>query len=183
MRRHNLAFIDTETTGLNADKHEIIQIGCVVVSQTWDNGRPSQFEVLEEIELKIKPENLKDADPVALRVNGYNEADWIFAHDLKTAMGVLAKATADSIMVSHNITFDYAFLEKAFRKTGIENRMHFHKLDTISLAFAKLHAKEDVERFSLQFLCDYFGIENKKAHTALSDARATFELYKKLMAL
>ena len=27
------------------------------------------------------------------------------------------------------------------------------------------------------------GIENKKAHTALADARATYELYKKLLAL
>ena len=28
-----------------------------------------------------------------------------------------------------------------------------------------------------------FGIENEKAHNALSDARATYQLYKKLMEL
>src|SRR5258708_20280307 len=32
MRKHNLAFIDTESTGLNVLKHEIIEIGCVITS-------------------------------------------------------------------------------------------------------------------------------------------------------
>jgi DNA polymerase III epsilon subunit-like protein len=32
-------------------------------------------------------------------------------------------------------------------------------------------------------MCKYFDIKNENAHTALSDARATFELYKKLMSL
>jgi DNA polymerase III epsilon subunit-like protein len=32
-------------------------------------------------------------------------------------------------------------------------------------------------------LCVRFGIKNEHAHTALSDARATFELYKKLIEI
>ena len=31
MRKHNLAFIDIETTGLNVIKHEIIEIGCGII--------------------------------------------------------------------------------------------------------------------------------------------------------
>ena len=61
--------------------------------------------------------------------------------------------------------------------------MHYHKLDTISIAWAKFHKDTDVIHFSLRELCERFGIKNEKAHTALSDARATFELYKKLMEL
>jgi len=33
MKKHPLAFIDLETTGLNPDTHEIIEIGCLVVRQ------------------------------------------------------------------------------------------------------------------------------------------------------
>ena len=59
--------------------------------------------------------------------------------------------------------------------------MHHRKLDTISIAFAKLYDIDGVEKVSLKFLCEHFGVENKKAHTALSDARATFEIFVKLM--
>lgn len=39
MKKHNLAFVDTETTGLDFDKHEIISIGCVIASQDWSSGK------------------------------------------------------------------------------------------------------------------------------------------------
>jgi DNA polymerase-3 subunit epsilon len=182
MKKHRLAFIDAETTGLDPEKHEIIQLGIVLVEQKWDNGAPS-FEILEETEIKAKPEHLGTADNVALRINGYNEADWALAYSLKEAMTIFAEKTKDAIMVGHNVAFDFCFVNKAFLITGVENKMHYHKLDTISIAFAKLHLNESVDRFSLQFLCDYFKIENKRAHTALADARATFELYKKLMQI
>ncbi len=182
MKKHVLAFIDTESTGLDPDRHELISVGVVLVSQDWTKEHPV-FETTEEFELKIKPERIKDADPVSLRVNKYDPADWVFAYSLPEAMKILSNKTKDAIMVSHNIAFDYMFLEKAFRSAGVENKMHYHKLDTISIAFAKLHGREDINHFSLRSLCEEFGIENKNAHTALSDARATFELYKKLMEL
>ncbi len=183
MRKQNLAFIDVETTGLDADKHEVIEIGCVLVSQDWTDGAKPAFESIEEFELKIKPERIEDADKVALRVNGYDPSAWVFAYNLKEAMQIFSKKTEGAIMVGHNVCFDYGFIDKAFKITGIENKMHYHKLDTISIAFAKLHDHGDVGKFSLRFLCEYFSIENKNAHTALSDARATFEVYKKLMSL
>ena len=191
MKRHNLAFIDIETTGLNPDKHEIIEIGCVLVKQERDKeGLPQaqsrgafSFEIIEEFELKVKPERIEDAEPEALRINKYDPGAWIFAYTLEEAMKILSDKTKDSIMVAHNIAFDFSFINKAFQTTGVENKMHYHKLDTLSMAFAKLHNKDDVDRFSLASLGKYFGIENKQAHTALSDARAAFEVYKKLMGL
>ena len=75
----NLAFVDVETTGLNPDTHEIIELGCVIVSQEGvGSGKPS-FKIIGEIDIKIKPEHIENADPVALRVNGYDEVDWVFA--------------------------------------------------------------------------------------------------------
>jgi len=181
MRKNNLAFIDVETTGFDPQKHEVIEIGCVVVKQLNDIG--TEFQILKELELKIKPERLEDADPGALRVNGYNDADWLFAHTLHEAMTVFAEATKDAVFVAHNLAFDYSFIQEAFKKTGIENKMFFQKMDTISIAFAKLHKDPTVERFSLQKLTEYFGIVNQRAHTALADARATFEVYEKMMKM
>jgi len=178
MNNKNLAFIDIETTGFNIEKHEIIEIGCVVASQ---NGK--DLKIIEEFEIKIKPEHIETADPDALQLNNYDEGKWLFASDKKEAIKVLSEKTKDCMMVAHNIAFDYSFLAKAFSDTGIEDTMFFAKIDTISFAYGKLHDDPKITRYSLAKLCEHFGIVNEKAHTALSDARATFELFQKLIRL
>lgn len=175
MRKHNLAFIDIETTGLDVIDHEIIEIGCVLTTP--------DLKVLEEFKLKIKPEHLEIADPTAMKINHYKEELWIDAISLKEAMKILSGKVKDCIMVGQNMAFDFSFLEHAFAKYHIKNTMHYHKLDTISIAWAKFHQDTDFEHFSLREMCLRFGITNEHAHSALSDARATFELYKKLMSL
>ena len=175
MRKHNFAFIDIETTGLNLISQEIIEIGCVLATES--------LEVIEEFELKIKPEHIENADSVALRVNHYDPSDWKDAQSLKAVMKIFSEKVKDCIMVGHNVAFDAGFLEYAFNKTNIQNTMHYHKFDTVSIAWAKMHKDPKLEHFSLRELCVRFGIKNERAHSALPDARATYELYKKLMSL
>ena len=175
MKTHHLAFIDIETTGLNPALHEIVEVGCIITAP--------DLKIIDEFELKIKPEHLETADPTSLKVSHYDPSLWKSAKALPEAMRTLGEKVRDCIMVGHNVAFDSGFLEYAFGKTGIGNSMHYHKLDTISIAWAKLHKEPDLEHFSLRELCLRFGIKNEKSHTALSDARATFELYKKLMQL
>lgn len=175
MRKHNFAFIDIETTGLNMLKHEIIEIGCVLTTPG--------LEVVEEFDIKIRPERLEDADPTSMKVNHYKDEDWVDAVSLKEAMRIMYVKCKDHIMVGQNVAFDSGFLEHAFSATDTANTMHYHKLDTISIAWAKFHNDSDFEHFSLREMCARFGIENKNPHTGLGDARATYELYKKLMEL
>jgi DNA polymerase-3 subunit epsilon len=181
MKTELLAFIDVETTGLDADKHEIIQLACVLAKQTPRVGKGPEVSIIEEFELKIAPTRLQDAEPDALRINGFNEMEWVFAIDLKNAMEHLAKKAKGAIMVAHNLTFDDAFIQKAFKSTGVENTLHFQKLDTLSLAFAQHYNKGDVDKYSLRYLCELYGIKNERAHTALADTKALFEVYKKMM--
>lgn len=179
MKNKKLAFLDIETTGFDVEKQEIIEIGVVIVNQK--DGVLG--DVVEEFELKIKPEKLENASAEALAINGYNEMEWMFAMTLEQAMTVFAEKTKDCVMVAHNVAFDYSFIAKAFSDTGIENQMYFAKLDTISFAFAKLHKLPDMPRLNLGSLCEYFGITNDRAHTALADTRATVEVYRKLLEL
>jgi len=169
MKNKNLAFVDIETTGFNVETQEIIEIGCVIVKQV--DGRIT--ETLDEFELKIKPEKLENADPEALSINGYNEAEWLFAMNLQQAMQTFAEKTKDCIFVAHNAAFDWSFIAKAFATSDVENKMFYAKIDTISFAFAKLHNDPTVSRYSLAALCEKFGITNDRAHTALADTRAT----------
>jgi DNA polymerase-3 subunit epsilon len=177
MKNKNLAFIDIETTGFDVERQEIIEIGGVIVKQV--DGVPT--DVVDEFEIKITPQRIEEADPEALAVNGYNEAAWMFAVSLEQGMQLFSEKTKDCVLVAHNVAFDYSFLAKAFSTTGVKDQMFYAKIDTISFALAKLGDNPEVTRFSLGFLCDYFGIENERAHTALADARATFEVYRKLL--
>jgi DNA polymerase III epsilon subunit-like protein len=106
MRKHNLAFIDIETTGLNLIKHEIIEIGCVITTP--------DLEVIEEFELKIKPEHISNADKVALKINQYKEDLWEDALSLKEALSIFMSKVNNCIMVGHNVFFRFFFFRICF---------------------------------------------------------------------
>lgn len=173
-----LAFIDIETTGLDYEKGEIIELG-VVIAELRDGA----LMVTDEIDLKIAPKHIETADAQALRINGYNEAEWIFAVSIEEALKLFVERTAGAVFVAHNITFDYGFIEANLRRYGIEHKMHYHKLDTLALAFGVLQNNDDMGKLSLRALCEKYGIENKKAHSAFADAYATYEVFKKLLNL
>lgn len=173
-----LAFIDIETTGLDYEKGEIIELG-VVIAELRDGA----LTVTDEIDLKIAPKHIETADAQALRINGYNEAEWIFAVSIEEALKLFVERTAGAVFVAHNITFDYGFIEANLRRYGFEHKMHYHKLDTLALAFGVLQNNDDMGKLSLRALCEKYGIENKKAHSAFADAYATYEVFKKLLNL
>lgn len=182
MKKRNLAFIDLETTGLDPEKHEIIEIGAIIARQIQCADKGCELEVIDELELKVKPEHLETSDPESLKINGYNEGDWLFAVSLQQAIKVLAEKTEGAILVAQNVSFDWSFLEKAFAKTGVANKMDFHRLDLLSMAYAKLYHNPAAQRFSLRSLCAHYEIRNERAHSALADIRATYEIYKKIVA-
>ena len=183
MKKHNLAFIDLETTGFDPERQDIIELGCIVAEQIPRPGKGPDLKIISELELKIQPTNIATADPEALRVNGYNAADWLFAVTLEQALAALNEKAKDCIMVGQNVTFDWLFLQAAYKKTGIKNAMHYHKLDVIPMAFAKHYHDEKLQYFSLKNLADYFGLKNEKAHTALADIKLTLEIYKKVVGI
>lgn len=182
MKPDTFVFIDTETTGLDSERHEIIEIAGIVV-RIANPADSATYEILDQFEYRIKPERLSEADPQALKINRYDPSQWNDAVTLIEAMQQVSGRTKGMVMVGHNVAFDAGFLDKAFRKTGTENQMHYHKLDTISMAYALLHGNKDVDHLSLRALCDYFEIEQSAQHEALADAQATLALYKKLMSL
>lgn len=58
------AFIDTETTGLHADRHEIWELAYITINP--DGGR-------SESQFLVSVDRLADADPIALGVGGFHD--------------------------------------------------------------------------------------------------------------
>lgn len=183
MKTPDLVFVDIETTGADPYRHEILEVSVVRVKQEWRaDGKPA-FTVLSEWSVKTLPENIASADPAALRINGYTVTRWKDAVRIKPALEEFARRTDGAIMVSHNVAFDAGFLEKYMSDYAIPSSMHYHRLDTVSMALAKLHSHPDVLRYSLAELCKYFDIPRDELHSALPDARACFELFKRLIEM
>jgi len=78
----------------------------------------------------------------------------------------------DFVLLGHNIMFDFSFTKVAAKRIGLP----FDKtgLDTLVLSRKLL---KDLPSKSLTNLCLHYGIENKRAHRAYEDARATALLY------
>ncbi len=155
-----LAFVDIETTGFDPNKQEIIELGVVIAKLNGD-----KLEVIDQLDMKIAPKHIENAEASALRVNGYNEADWLFAIDIETAMKTFVKKTEGAIFVAHNVTFDYGFIDTNLKKLGIENKFHFYILDTVSIAFTMFRTNDDVSKLSLRALCEKYGVRKAKKYS------------------
>ena len=177
MKGKKLAFIDIETTGTNAHKHEILEIGCLLARYNEDGT----YSVLEEFEVKVKPEHIETAEIGALRVNGYDENQCLFAHTQKEALTLVSQKCEGAVMVAQNASFDYSFLSVGFGKYDVPDPFFYAKLDPIPMAYLRFRDDPEMDSFSLRKLCEKFGIKNEKAHTAMADIRATFEVFKRLM--
>jgi DNA polymerase III subunit epsilon len=171
-----LAFIDLETTGIFPDVHEILEIGVVRARQTGDSSSP--LEEVDRFCLKIAPEHIERADPKALQVNHYRPEDWKDAVPFAEGVKVLDEKLRKHVIVAQNVSFDVGFLARAYERVGkrLDDIVHYHKLDLASFAVGRAYWGEQYQRFTLNELAQNTGVANTKAHTALSDAVATFEI-------
>ena len=97
--------IDTETTGLDAEKHEIVSFGGIVLID---------HKIVETIEIKIKPAHIDTADQKALEINGYSPDKWQYANTQKEGAYKIAdfiERHRDKIFAGHNLQFDIKFIQ------------------------------------------------------------------------
>ena len=173
-RDRKLVFVDLETTGLNPDIHEITEIGCLVV-----NARTLKEELAYEE--KVKPVNIEKASREALEIYDYSEKRWKDAKPLKKVLEKIANIAPGGLITGWNVSFDWWFLDKAFRKFEIEPDFDHHRIDVMSIAYAKLYSQKKVTRLGLRKIAPYFGIRLTETHGAMVDIRTTYEIFKKLM--
>jgi DNA polymerase III epsilon subunit-like protein len=169
-----IAMTDLETSGDVFGVHEILEIGLVVFDQ-------KSFEILDTLNVKVKPIHIENAVPAALEKNGYTPKDWDSAASLDEAIGSYVKKTKGAIFCAYNATFDWGFMSDAFRITGIKDEMDYHRLDLLSIAWSKGLA--DSPSWNLKTACKMFGVaEEAEVHRAINGAKTAYELYRKLMA-
>ena len=185
MKRHKLAFVDLETTGLDPFRHEVTEIGIVLAEQRADLFGKQYLELLSEHEILLLPLHIETAEAKALEITKYFKRDRSKAVPQKEGLLQAAALLEGSIFVAQNVAFDWAFLQKAGNEYGVnfEKAVYYHKLDLASMALGKYYHIPELSKFTLRELTVHFDVVNQDAHSALADARATFEVCKKLLAM
>ncbi|MCL5409878.1 MAG: 3'-5' exonuclease [Patescibacteria group bacterium] len=177
LRQRPLIFLDTETTSLVVQENELIEIGALKV----EPHKP--FKILDELNVKVKPNHLDKASNASLKIVQYSDYDWQDALSLKAALVKLDKFAEGGVLVGFNTSFDWGVLDRAYYKIGKYDPFYYHRLDVMPMAYLKLFGDPQIKRFSLGELCQFFKIDRAHKHQALDDTKATYQLFLKLMEL
>lgn len=156
--------IDLETTGLNPKKDRIIEIGAVKIR----NGN-----ITDTFEQLINPKQVLEERIEVL--TGITSKELEDQPVIRKVLPALQDFLEEDVLVGHRILFDYSFLKRVFTNEKIP----FERKGIDTLKLARRFVKES-ESKRLEALCQYYGIQYR-AHRALEDARATVEVYQRLL--
>ncbi|OAJ75139.1 DNA polymerase III subunit epsilon [Brevibacillus sp. SKDU10] len=153
-------FIDLETTGLDHETDQIIEIAAVRTDLEREYGRFQTFVQLDEG---------RELPNFITELTSITEKDLYGGTPSFFAAGALVKFFAETTVVAHNAPFDLSFV------TG---HAIFLEKFVCTRALAKLVAP--TESASLKDVCARYGIELNGHHRAMNDVLATIEVFRKL---
>lgn len=191
LKDRTYVLIDTETTGFNKEKHQLLEVGMLVIKD---------LKVIDELEIKIKHKEYT-ITPGAIAANKID----IVSHDsegielkkacdeiisfLKQYVDVIDGKSQGLIAIGQNIDFDLGFLEQlflsAYKIKDYRDCISYRKLDIMQLALIKnLEGKINLEKQDLDTLLNTLGIEiPENRHRAITDCYLELEVLKKLLNL
>ncbi|MAZ47311.1 MAG: hypothetical protein CME65_02030 [Halobacteriovoraceae bacterium] len=157
----NFCVIDLETTGGNAQKDRIIEIGMVKIKNREIHSTKS-FLVNPKIPI---PEFIQ-------KLTNIKQDDVADSPVIETIIEEVIDFIGDDIIVAHNISFDVPFLNgvlKRLKKEKLQNKVICTNVMTKYLI-------PEILNSNLNYMSKLFEIEHSKAHRAEDDARATAKL-------
>ena len=168
--------LDSETTGLNPLTDRIITIGAVAV-QGGEILLDDSFEAMLRVE----------RNTAAVAVHGITRDETRGGIDEPEALRRFLEYLQDGVIVGHHIDHDISTLNAGYQRHWGFDLMN-RSLDTMDLtlhlerggAFAD---RERIREFTLDSLCELFGVVPHDRHTAGGDAFITAQVFLRLLRL
>ncbi|MBI2984011.1 MAG: 3'-5' exonuclease [Candidatus Kerfeldbacteria bacterium] len=172
---NRLAFTDIEATGMWPPAGEIIEIGLVV-------AEAQTLEVVDRLNVKVRPTHIETAVAGALRVSGYRPEDWQEAVSLRQALDQYVKRAHGAVFCAWRVAFDFSFLQFALETNGFLPKEHFtDHLCVYTMAWYVLREKH-IKPFRLRQVAEYLGLPPEpEPHRAVNGAELAWAVYRKLM--
>ncbi len=161
--------LDTETTGLSADKDRIVEIACIELS----NHIPTKniFHTF------INPETKVSAD--AFSVHGYSDEFLSNKPKFKEIVKNFLDFIKDKKLIIHNADFDLGFLNNELKRLNVKPILKSDVVDTLQIARSKFPGVGN----SLDALCKRYkiNVEAREKHSALVDCHLLSKVYIELI--
>jgi DNA helicase-2/ATP-dependent DNA helicase PcrA len=159
----NIVIYDTETTGLDLAKDEIVQLSAIKLSRSG--------EILDTLDLMIEP--TVEISQAAYETHGF-DLQFIRENGGITALEALQRFsdfTRGCVLVGHNnLCYDKPLVERQLKENGLPPLNILAEYDTLVIA-KQFYGY--LENFKLDTLCKNFNVINECAHNALGDITAT----------
>lgn len=159
---------DTETTGLDVQHDDIVQIAALKIRA---GTVIDKFNILLETSLTIPPTLNNEINPL---VEVYATQPHLPRHQ---GLQSFLDFVQDCPVIGHNVAFDCQILKFNLEHEGIYQPLptFFDTLTTTRLLQPRLR------QYKLKFLIEAFSLQGKNSHLADDDIAATFELLKYLL--
>lgn len=171
VKQGGIVVYDTETTGLDLSKDEIVQLSAIRLN--------SDGEIADTLDLFVLP--TVPISQAAQETHGF-DLEFLLAQGAISAKEALKRFSvfADgAVLVGHNsLRFDAPLLSRQFKEQGLPPLRTLGEYDTLSIAKQFLSGLPD---YKLSTLCAHYGITNEAAHNALGDITATAKVLWKLI--
>jgi len=154
--------LDIETTGLSKDHHQITEIAAIKVK---DNRIRAKFEQLINPKTRIPS--------FITNLTGITDDMVKDKPDISIVLPRFLEFLGDDILIAHNATFDHGFIRSNAKKHLNLDFLN-EKLCTRKLAYRLCN---QLPSRKLECLCRHFNIENENAHRAMSDVKATYQVF------
>lgn len=169
---HRYVVLDTETTGLNPYADKIISLGAIIIynQEIW---LEESLEIIINPQVKLQPDNVA--------VHGLTQSDVAEGQAEALALEQLIRSIKGDIIVAHHAGFDKTIIENSLKQYYPSFFLHNLIVDTASLAFSIENSYLPFEYFnpkiySLDSLCERYGIIPADRHTSWGDAFITAKL-------
>lgn len=175
-----ICFIDFETTGIDVFRDEPMEFGAVLVDYN--------FKIKKEFSSKISVNKNVYLTKRAFNIHNISiEELGQFPNQKEVINMFFSEFGTNFRLGGWNINFDVSFLRKICHKNGMMvsyNKINYRHIDTQSLGFLAVElGLVDNSIISLNDWVNYFGFSRRNNHSALEDAKLTFEIYKELLKL
>ena len=160
------AVLDIEATGGKRGEEDIIEIAIY----KFDGET-----VVDQMISLVSPD--RKIDPYVQKLTQITDKMVRTAPKFHELAKRIIEITEGTILVGHNIDFDYRMLRQEFKKLGYT--YYRETIDTVPLSEKYF---PDATSYSLGRLSKELGIPVSDRHRAAGDARATIELFKLLLA-